>query len=147
MSKVHISGLLSDLSDSFSFSLYLSLFLCSFLFLSVVMSKRGAFSFFGLFCCVLFFFRETLTSSSRVSSSSLSRITFWTKQNFFGVWSVLTRRGKRESHLPENHPSADFNITHTHTLSLSLSRRNAKHTCDDFERRREYIISSSITHQ
>ena len=117
MSKAHISGLLSDLSDSFSFSLYLSL------------------SFFVRFCfCPTFFFLVNLRSffikQSSLEFKSFS-CTILDQTKFFRRLERFDEKGeKRISHLPENHPSADFNITrtHTHTLSLSLRREETRNT-------------------
>ena len=101
------------------------------------------FSFFLV--CVLFSF--SLCKQSHVSSSSLSHNKHFglVQTKNFGV--CFAKKGEKESHVPENLPSADFNITHTHTLSLSLcvcvcvEKKRETH----LRRRREH--SSSITHQ
>jgi hypothetical protein len=130
VSKVRISGLLSDLSDSFSFSLYLSLFLCSFLFLSVVRKREELFPFFGLFCSL--FFRKlshhhhhrAVKSSSGVQVFLVMHIFLDAppKRNFSEFGARVTRRGKRNRTCQKITPRLILiNITHTLSLTLSLS--------------------------
>ena len=78
--------------------------------------REELFPFFGLFCSLFFRKLSHHHHHQAVKSSGVQVFLVMhifldapPKRNFFGVWSACDKKGEKESHAPENHPSADFN--------------------------------------